>query len=126
MRRADRALAAASANLQAGAFDAVRHLLSVAEAGAITDMQQARIDLLGADLAFVTSRGSDAPSLLLKAAKRLEPIDADLSRATYLQALRSAMFAGRLALLAAACWKWPATSRPHRRPHAHRALPIFF
>jgi hypothetical protein len=56
--RADRALAAASANLQAGAFDGVRHLLSVAEAGAITDMQQARIDLLGADLAFVTNRGS--------------------------------------------------------------------
>jgi len=98
MRRTDRALAAASANLQAGAFDAVRQLLSVAEAGAITDMQQARIDLIGADLAFVTNRGSDAPSLLLKAAKRLEPIDADLSRATYLQALASAMFAGRLAL----------------------------
>ncbi|MFL6083116.1 MAG: AAA family ATPase [Mycobacterium sp.] len=97
-RRTDRALAAASANLQAGAFDAVRQLLSVAEAGAITDMQQARIDLIGADLAFVTNRGSDAPSLLLKAAKRLEPIDADLSRATYLQALCSAMFAGRLAL----------------------------
>ncbi|MDT5163106.1 MAG: hypothetical protein QOC90_3416, partial [Mycobacterium sp.] len=98
MRRTDRALAAASANLQTGAFDAVRQLLSVAEAGAITDMQQARIDLIGADLAFVTNRGSDAPSLLLKAAKRLEPIDADLSRATYLQALASAMFAGRLAL----------------------------
>ena len=97
-RRTERALAAASANLQAGAFDAVRQLLSVAEAGAITDMQQARIDLLGADLAFVANRSSDAPSLLLKAAKRLEPIDADLSRATYLQALCSAMFAGRLAL----------------------------
>ena len=70
----------------------------MAEAGAITDMEQARIDLIGADLAFVTNRGSDAPSLLLKAAKRLEPIDAGLSRATYLQALCSAMFAGRLAL----------------------------
>ena len=75
-RRAERALAAASANLQAGAFDTVRQLLSLAEAGAITDLQQARIDLLAADLAFVTNRGSDAPSLLLKAAKRLEPIDA--------------------------------------------------
>jgi DNA-binding CsgD family transcriptional regulator len=97
-RRTERALAAASANLQAGAFDAVRHLLSVAEAGAIADLQQARIDLIGADLAFVTNRGSDAPSLLLKAAKRLEPIDADLSRTTYLKALCSAMFAGRLTL----------------------------
>jgi hypothetical protein len=94
----ERALAAASANLQAGAFDVVRHLLSAAEAGAITDMQQARVDLLAADLAFVTNRGSDAPSLLLKAAKRLEPIDADLSRATYLKAFSAAMLAGPLAL----------------------------
>jgi DNA-binding CsgD family transcriptional regulator len=98
MRRTERALEAASANLRAGAFDAVRHMLSLAEAGASTDLQQARIDLLAADLAFVTNRGSDAPSLLLKAAKRLDPIDADLSRATYLKALSSAMFAGRLAL----------------------------
>jgi DNA-binding CsgD family transcriptional regulator len=84
--------------LQAGAFDTVRHLLAVAEAGAVTDLQHARIELLEANLAFVTNRGSDAPSLLLKAAKRLEPIDADLSRASYLQAVCAAMFAGRLAL----------------------------
>jgi DNA-binding CsgD family transcriptional regulator len=96
--RTERALAAASANLRAGAFGAVRQLLSVAEAGASTDLQQARIELLGADLAFVTNRGSDAPSLLLKAAKRLEPIDADLCRATYLEAFSAAMLAGRLAL----------------------------
>ena len=96
--RTERALGAASANLQAGAFDTVRQLLSLAEAGAITDLQQARIDLIAADLAFVTNRGSDAPSLLLKAASRLEPIDADLSRATYLQAFSAAMLAGRLAL----------------------------
>ena len=76
----------------------MRQLLSIAEAAAITDLQQARIDLIAADLAFVTNRGSDAPSLLLKAAKRLEPIDADLSRATYLQAFSAAMLAGRLAL----------------------------
>jgi DNA-binding CsgD family transcriptional regulator len=97
-RRTDRALAAAGANLQAGAFETVRQLLSIAEAGAITDLQQARIDLIGADLAFVTNRGSDAPSLLLKAASRLESIDVDLSRATYLQAFSAAMLAGRLAL----------------------------
>jgi DNA-binding CsgD family transcriptional regulator len=97
-RRTERALGAAAANLRAGAFDAVRHMLSLAEGGAITDLQQARIDLIGADLAFVTNRGSDAPSLLLKAAKRLEPIDADLSRATYLQAFSAAILAGRLAL----------------------------
>ena len=97
-RRTERALDAAGANLQAGAFDAVRHMLSLAEAGAITDLQQARIDLLAAGLAFVTNRGSDAPSLLLKAAKRLEQIDPELSRASYLQAFSAAMMAGRLAL----------------------------
>jgi DNA-binding CsgD family transcriptional regulator len=97
-RRTERALAAASANLQAGAFDSVRHMLSLAEVGASTDLQQARIDLLGADLAFIAIRGSDAPSLLLKAAKRLEPIDVDLCRATYLQAFSAAILAGRLAL----------------------------
>jgi DNA-binding CsgD family transcriptional regulator len=97
-RRIERALGAAGANLQAGAFDTVRQLLSIAEAGAITDLQQARIDLIAADLAFVTNRGSDAPSLLLKAAKRLEPIDPGLSRSTYLQAFSAAMLAGRLAL----------------------------
>jgi DNA-binding CsgD family transcriptional regulator len=98
IRRTDRALGAAGANLQAGAFETVRQLLSIAEAGAITDLQQARIDLIAADLAFVTNRGSDAPSLLLKAAKRLEPIDPEVSRATYLQAFSAAVLTGRLAL----------------------------
>jgi DNA-binding CsgD family transcriptional regulator len=97
-RRTDRALAAARANLQAGALETVRQLLSVAEAGATTDLQQARIDLIAADLAFVTNRGSDAPSLLLKAAKRLQPIDPEMSRATFLQAFSAAVMAGRLAL----------------------------
>ena len=96
-RRNERALAAASAKIKAGAFDAVRDLLGVAESGAPDDLQQARIDLMEAELALLTNRGSDAPSLLLKAAKRFEPIDADLSRATYLQALASGYFAGRLA-----------------------------
>ena len=97
-RRTERALAAASAKVRAGAFDAARDLLSIAEAGPLSDFQQARIDLIRAELAFVTNRGSDAPSLLLKAASRLEPIDVDLSRATYLQALAAGMFAGRMAL----------------------------
>jgi len=96
-RRTERALAAASAKVKAGEFAAARDLLSVAESGSPDDFQQARIDLMEAELALLTNRGSDAPSLLLKAARRLESIDADLSRATYLQALSSGYFAGRLA-----------------------------
>jgi DNA-binding CsgD family transcriptional regulator len=97
-RRGERALAAASAKVEAGALDAAQELLSLAAAAPLSDFQQARIDLIGAQLAFVANRGSDAPSLLLKAARRLEPIDAGLSRATYLQAWMAGVFAGRLAL----------------------------
>jgi DNA-binding CsgD family transcriptional regulator/tetratricopeptide (TPR) repeat protein len=98
VQRAERALAAAAAHFQAGAFDAAREMLLIAEAQSLNDFQGARIDTIRAELAFVESRGGDAPPLLLKAARRLEPIDADLSRATYLQALYAAMFAGQLAL----------------------------
>ncbi|WP_370063733.1 AAA family ATPase [Mycobacterium sp. MAA66] len=97
-RRGDRALAAASAKVKAGEFIAAQELLCLAGAGPLNDVQQARVDLIGADLAFVASRCSDAPALLLKAARRLEPIDAALSRTTYLQALSASMFAGRSAL----------------------------
>src|SRR4051812_8132559 len=95
--RAARALAAAQARIQAGAFDAALDLLAMAEAGPLTELQQARSDVLRAQRAFVTNRGRDAPALLVKAAKRLEPIDADLARATYLDALSAAMFAGLFA-----------------------------
>ena len=43
------------------------------------------------------SRGSDAPPLLLNAAKRLETLDARLARETYLDALIAAVSAHRLA-----------------------------
>ena len=97
IRRTERALAAASAQIKAGAFAAARELLSIAEAGSPSDFQQARIELMEAELAFLTDHGSEAPPILLKAARRLEPIDAELSRRTYLQALTAGYFAGRLA-----------------------------
>ena len=80
-RRADRALAAAQASLQAGVFDAALELLATAEVGPLDEFQRARVDLLRAEVAFAASRGSDAPALLLRAAKTLEPLDAR-SRAT--------------------------------------------
>jgi DNA-binding CsgD family transcriptional regulator len=96
-QRAGRALAAAQAMAQAGAFGEALDLLAIAEAGPLGELGRARVDLVRAQLAFATSRGRDAPSLLLQAAKRLEPIDAGLARATYLDAMIAAMFAGRLA-----------------------------
>ncbi len=97
-QRAARALAAASAKVDAGDFDAALDLLTTAEAGPLSELQHARHDLVRAQVAFVSRRGGEAPQLLLKAAKRLEPIDVRLSRATYLDAFSAAMFAGRLAV----------------------------
>src|SRR5262249_18284966 len=53
--------------------------------------------LLQAQIAFVTTRGRDAPPLLLDAAKRLEALDPALARETYLDAFAAAIFAGRMA-----------------------------
>jgi DNA-binding CsgD family transcriptional regulator len=96
-RRAGRALAAAQAQVQAGAYDSARDLLAVAETGPLGEFEHARADLVRAWLAFATGRCSKAPLLMLAAARRLEPIDAGLARVTYLDALGAAIFAGRLA-----------------------------
>ncbi len=96
-RRAERTLAAAQANLQAGAFDKALELLATAEAGPLDEFQSARVDLLRGQIAFAQGLGSDAPPLLLKAAKRLEALNLDLARETYLEAWHAAMFAGHLA-----------------------------
>lgn len=56
----------------------------------------ARVDLVLARIALAGNGGGDAPSLLLHAAKRLEPLDLELARDTYLEAVTAAEFAGRL------------------------------
>jgi hypothetical protein len=96
-QHAGRALAAAQAKARTGAFDAAENLLAMAEAGPLTEFRRARVELLRAQLAFSTNRGSESPVLLLGAARRLEPIDVGLSRAAYLEAMSASMFAGRLA-----------------------------
>jgi DNA-binding CsgD family transcriptional regulator len=96
-RRVERELAAAQANLHAGALDAALALLATAEAGTLDDFQRARVDLIRGHVAFASGLGSNAPPLLLAAARRLEPFDQDLARETYLDAWGAALFAGRLA-----------------------------
>ncbi|HEY6889687.1 MAG TPA: LuxR C-terminal-related transcriptional regulator, partial [Solirubrobacter sp.] len=71
-------------------------LLSAGELAAIDELQRARLERLRAQIAFVVRRGSDAPPLLLEAARRLDPLNPAMARETYLEALASAMFAGRL------------------------------
>jgi len=96
-RRAGLALAAAQAHLRAGAFGKARDLLAVAETGHLDDGQDAEADLLRGQIAFASGLGSDAPPLLLKAAKRLEALNIDLARQTYVDAWQAAFIAGHLA-----------------------------
>jgi DNA-binding CsgD family transcriptional regulator/tetratricopeptide (TPR) repeat protein len=91
----DRALAAAEASVQAGVFDVARGLLATAEVGPLDDLQQARVELLRGQMALLSAFGSDAPPLLLKAAQRLERLDPELARDTYLDAWGAALLAGR-------------------------------
>ena len=96
-RRAERALAAARAHLQAGAFDAALQLLASAEGAALGDLGRARVELLRGQIAFASSYGGEAALMLLEAAKRMEPFDVAHARETYLDAWIAAFFAGRFA-----------------------------
>jgi AAA ATPase domain len=117
-RQGERALAAAQTKLQAGAPDAALDLVATAEAGAMDDLGRARANLLRAQIAFATSRGREAPPLLLTAAQQLEPLDATLARETYLDALSAATFIGHLSggtgvlEVAQAAQAAPAASQP--------------
>jgi DNA-binding CsgD family transcriptional regulator len=96
-RRAGRALAAAQASFQGGEFNAALRLAATAEAGPLDEFQRARVELVRARVAFAWDFGSDAASLLLAAARRLEPFDLELARETYLAAWGAATIAGTLA-----------------------------
>jgi DNA-binding CsgD family transcriptional regulator/tetratricopeptide (TPR) repeat protein len=95
-RRADRALGAAGASLHAGAFDVVGKMLAITDHWSLDELQRVRAELLRARLAFAINRGSDAPAHLLRAARRLEPLNVELARDTYLEAIAAALFAARL------------------------------
>jgi DNA-binding CsgD family transcriptional regulator len=89
--RAQRLLAAASARRDAGDLEAARGLLESLEAGVLDELGYARVDLLRAQIALEQRRGADAGRLFLSAASRLEPLDPELARETYLEALGGAM-----------------------------------
>jgi len=95
--RAERALAAAEASLEAGALDAAMTLVVTAEAEALDQLQGARVLLVRARIAFASRRRSDAFPLLLTAAQDLEAVDLMLARTSYLEALHAALHAGRFA-----------------------------
>jgi len=89
--RAQRLLAAAAAQRDAGDLEAALGLLESVEASVLNELGRARVDLLRAQIALEQRRGADAGRLFLSAASRLEPLDPGLARETYLEALGGAM-----------------------------------
>ena len=116
--RAQRLLAAAGAKRDAGDLEAALGLLVDVEAGRLDELGHARVDLLRAQIALEQRRGGDAGRLFLSAASRLEPLDPELARETYLDALAGAMasdvevLGGAPAVAAAARAAPPSTAPP--------------
>jgi DNA-binding CsgD family transcriptional regulator len=97
VRRAQRMLVAAQTKVRAAALDDALALLSATDLDALDELDRARVQLLRAQIDFVSTRGSDAPRTLLEAAKRIAPLSRSLGCETYLEAMSAALFAGRLA-----------------------------
>jgi DNA-binding CsgD family transcriptional regulator len=95
-RRAQRLLAAARAKRDAGALDAALGLLVAVEAGPPDALRTAEVEHLRGQIALGQQRGGDAARLLLGAARRLEPLNADSARETHLEALVAAIWASDL------------------------------
>ncbi|MET0496276.1 MAG: AAA family ATPase [Actinoplanes sp.] len=93
-RRAERALAAADATLQAGDIEAAGRFADIADRDAGDEFTRARAELIRGHIAFSTGRHDEAPRGLLAAAQRLEPFDAELARKTYMLAWGAAFMAG--------------------------------
>jgi DNA-binding CsgD family transcriptional regulator len=116
--RAERLLAAAAAKRDAGDLEAALGLLESVEAGVLDELGRARVELLRARVALEQRRGADAGRLFLTAASRLEPLDSELARETYLEALAGAMASdievvgGAPAVAAAARAAPPGTDPP--------------
>ncbi|MEU1393116.1 MULTISPECIES: BREX system ATP-binding domain-containing protein [unclassified Nonomuraea] len=120
--RVERTLSAAQASLDAGAFETALALLARAEALPADALQGARIDLIRGRTDRAARSGREAPAALLRAARRLEPLDSRLARHTYLDAWSAALVAGGLADpgsdLAAVCAAAGAAPPPPGAPTA--------
>ena len=119
---AERALAAAQASLQAGAFGKALELLVTAEAGPLDEFASARADLLRGQIAFASGLGSDAPPLLLKAAKRLEPLNLGPGPRDLPERVDGGGCSPGAWRAPATCWRSPAPPGPSPRRRQPRAL----
>ncbi|MET9271912.1 AAA family ATPase [Kribbella sp. NPDC003557] len=116
-RRADRVLAAATAQRSAGALDAALDLLGAASTGPADAVRDAEILRLRGEIMFDRGHATEAARILVDAAKQLDPLDHEQARVAYLEAMSAAIWAsgpdtpGILAEAAAAA-PAPAPSDP--------------
>ncbi|GAA5122297.1 LuxR family transcriptional regulator [Alloalcanivorax gelatiniphagus] len=95
-RRGARALAAAQAKSQAGAFDEALHLLDDAQAAPLKEYALAQASLVRGKIMFASRSASASLPLLLSAAKQFEALDPVVARETYRDAMYAAFTAGQL------------------------------
>lgn len=96
VRRGQRGLAAARAKYQAGGYDAALELLDAAELSPLDEHSRAESELLRGQILFASRSAGAGLPVLVRAARRLEPLDAELARETYRDALYAAVTAGSL------------------------------
>jgi DNA-binding CsgD family transcriptional regulator len=94
VRRDGRAISAARTSMDAGDFAGARRLLNSVRNRPLSEPNDVEAELLQGQLAFAAGPGRDAPALLLSAARRLEALDIDAARETYLTAWLAAVFTG--------------------------------
>ena len=95
-RRAQRLLSAAGIHLAAGRFEPARALLERSTPELVDPLDRAQALRLEGAIRFATGQGGATPSLLLDAAVALRDLDPQMAQETLLEAMGSAMWAGRL------------------------------
>jgi DNA-binding CsgD family transcriptional regulator len=118
-RRAQRLVAAAGAARDGGDLAGSLELLVDVEIDLLDELGRARLQLLRGHIASEQRRGGEAGRLLVDAARRLEPLDGELARETYLEVLAGTMssdieVAGGALAVAAAARLAPSAAVPPR------------
>jgi DNA-binding CsgD family transcriptional regulator len=115
-RNAGRLLAAAEAELMAGAPGRAETLLEQARPRLDGPFEQAQSLRLRGRISLARARGAESAAVLVSAARDLSPLDARLARDAFLEAMQAAWNAGRFATggglqeVAQAAWDAPTVS----------------
>jgi hypothetical protein len=94
--RGSRALAAALAKLYAADAEGGLALAATAESCPLDELERAKLERLRASLVMSLGRTEEGSLMVLEAAKRLGPLDAESARGAHLSALSTRLFIGRL------------------------------